>query len=323
MNVSTSQAPEPVEKIDPTANLGEWLEKDLQSIRGETPVAKSEDLTPATPMPEPPQPPATSWRDVVFGDDVENKFFKGKPVPEVLKSYNELRTHHDTYKGNTEKELRELRRERDELRARQVADTAIREYVQQNEQRQTQEDPRLVRAQEVWHDNPAEAMRLITAVNDERAQQIAQANLAKLREDMSAETQQDRVRMAGTQAYDAAVVRLAKDYGLDEATARMRANFLIPVITEQDPSPIFSADNYIAAAGQIFGAPKAAAPSTTPVVVPVPATPATPPGAAKPSPAVNVAETRAPLDEERMESLRLLSDDPKVIAKFVEKMKRK
>jgi hypothetical protein len=319
--VSTSQAPaaaEPVVSKPDTANLDDWLENKVRDIRGETKPEIQPEVA-ATPAPEPAQPPV-NWKDVKFGDDVDNEYFKGKPVAEALKSYKELRTHHDTYKSKTEQELRTLREQLDEVRTRQVADAAIRDYVQRGEQQANTPDPRYVRAQQLWHDDPAEALRLITEINDERAQQIVQANLGQYREQSSAEQHEARVRQAGTMAYDAAVSKMQAAYGMDEKTAKIRANYLIPIITDGNPQALFSADAYMEAAEQIFGKPNSS--PTPPVVIAAPPVAQTPPGSARPAPPVQQIQT-TPISEERLEALRALSDDPKVIAKMIEKQTKR
>jgi hypothetical protein len=91
--VADPNVPTPEERIDPTANLQGWLDKHTQEASAEPdaqPEPVAEPATEVTPEPEVTTQPV-NWREAVIeGDDVGYGFFKGKKVPEVIKSYTSL-----------------------------------------------------------------------------------------------------------------------------------------------------------------------------------------------------------------------------------------
>lgn len=265
---SATETPQPKVTVD--QNPAEWVNQNLSK-------AAAPD---APPQGTPAESPAVQPNPLELNlpEDFEHGFFRGKPVKELYKSFRAT----EAEMQRAQREAKELRDEKERLRAEVAAKNLAVQMAAEQHQRQTQPQDNLSNIERVWFENPKEAARLLREETLAEARRIAAETQTKTSaETIATITTRDRQTRA-TAAYEEARQRL----NLDEATWQKRAKAVLAEITDpqsryfgdgQTSGPLVT-QNYIDAYKDIYGEP-------APTVTVAPAKPAAgnPPGAHKPA----------------------------------------
>jgi hypothetical protein len=269
----------PAGSVSATDNPNEWwagklkeLGDGAQTVVDSEPVEQATEAEPVAATPEVPQP---SWKELTFPDDPEvHGFFRGKPIPEVLKSYSEA-----------EKRMAELGREANDLRAQLAARKALEDILgtRQPEPQKPVElrDRYAARGVDLDVDPIANPEKFAQATLE-----LSREEVKRAKDEEAAQQEQKRqgvlsVIQAAERAREALGVAPDMEYGnrlMQKVIPLIRGRFGEDAL--RNPQAFY--DTYLEEFGPVQATPASeSAPSTPPPAVPVIPNP---PGAKRPAP---------------------------------------